>query len=206
VNRPRTDVPDRPSNPLEGHTEPLTVPGQTEVKTEARIEEIWKSAGICRWDAEAEALENQAMQAARAIDQATKSGKVHQTPAQWRLLNEAIVQLRRKFPLHAPAAPAAPAAAGDDVDPLDSLIPLGHPSLRAPEYRRGWQEGDVWHPQANPADGQLPDGVAAPVLDSGPGVRCDAGSERAEAARVQYELENIEGLAAARRDDSEPDT
>ncbi|PVZ56692.1 hypothetical protein [Arthrobacter sp. H-02-3] len=151
------------------------------------------------WDAEAEAIEDQAMQAARAIDSATWSGKTHQTPAQWRLLNDAIAQLRRKFPLQAaPAAPAAPVAADDDGSGLDFLTPLGHPSLRAPEYRRGWKEGDVWDPHANPADGRLPDGVEAPESDAGPGIRWDAGSDRAEAAREQYERENAEALAAAR--------
>jgi hypothetical protein len=166
---------------------------------------MWKSAGMGVWDAEAEAIEDQAMQAARAIDSATWNGKTHQTPAQWRLLNDAIAQLRRKFPLRtAPAAPAVPVAADDDDD-LDFLIPQGHPSLRAPEYRRGWKEGHVWDPEANPPDGQLPDGLEAPELDSGPGVRWDVGSERAEAAHEQYEMENIEALAAARRA-SEPDT
>jgi hypothetical protein len=202
VNRPRTDVPERPSDPSEGQTEPLTAPGKTEVKTEARIEEIWKSAGMGRWDAEAEAWEDQALQAARAIDQATASGKIYLTPAQWRLLNDAIRSLQVKLqPVRLPV----PAGDDDDANFLASLTPQGHPSLRAPEYRRGWKEGDVWDPQANPPDGELPDGVEAPELDSGPGVPWNAGSERAENARVQYELENIEGLAAARRA-SQPDT
>lgn len=106
---PDAGAPEMPSGSAEGHAAPLGAAGDTETKTEARIEAIWKAAGMGKWDAEAEAWEDQAMQAARAIDSATWSGKIHQTPAQWRLLNDAIRELRAKLALaDGSAVPANP--------------------------------------------------------------------------------------------------
>ncbi|MFF2297403.1 hypothetical protein [Arthrobacter sp. NPDC058127] len=85
-------------------------PESTESAVEAEIDALAVRAGI--WTKECARLESQAMSAARIVDKVIADGRVHMAPAHYRLITQAMAELRA---ILAPARISGSRSAEDEI-------------------------------------------------------------------------------------------
>jgi hypothetical protein len=100
-----------------------------ETKLTAEIDSL---AGLNAWTPECARLEEQALTAARIIDLAMSSGRLHLTPPQNKVINDSLARLRQIVaPIAAPAPAPSPLRLGaDSVE--DFVASLQRPSPGSP--------------------------------------------------------------------------